>query len=102
MKPQDHRSDAWNGVEHTRKIEIKRFAGIQEHFDESILLLKRHLKWKSPPIYISQNVQDNAQLNNLITHEERQLILAYNKYDVSDLFIINLASSLICDILIVK
>lgn len=52
--------------------------GLQEYFDESILVLAHHYKWPLP-IYIKQNV---SKKKNTINPEESKLINDYNQGDM--------------------
>lgn len=55
--------------------------GIQERFDESLILAKRMLRWKSPPVYIKQNVNITKPQEIDISDEEIRMLEDCNKYD---------------------
>ena len=56
--------------------------GLQEHFDESLILMKRALGWETPPVYISQNVSDSKPENDEVTDVDIEIFKNLNKYDL--------------------
>lgn len=55
--------------------------GLTERFDETLLLLKRALKWKNP-FYIKQNVTKNRLLKEDISKDTLNIIEKYNELDI--------------------
>lgn len=55
--------------------------GITEQFDESILIMKEVLKWKSTPLYFRQNVSKNKKSGKEDYNELKDLILSKNSFD---------------------
>jgi len=58
------------------------FAGLQERFDETLLLLQRKLNWERPPYYIISNVASNKPRNKDFPQETLEAIKAHNALDV--------------------
>lgn len=57
--------------------------GLQERFDESILLMHQQLKWKMLPFYLSKNITRKNSVNfREISREDLKLIRDLNKYDI--------------------
>jgi len=55
--------------------------GLMEKYDETLLLLKRNLRWKTP-LYIKANVTKNRPLKEIIPKDTLKLIEKYNELDV--------------------
>jgi hypothetical protein len=56
--------------------------GLTERFDETLLLMKHVLGWKSYPVYTRQNVSKNKQSKGTLSEDTRQLIAQYNQLDL--------------------
>lgn len=56
--------------------------GMTEHFDESLLLIKKLLGWQQT-YYTRQNVGSNRPKQESIPTHERELLLAHNQYDLA-------------------
>lgn len=55
--------------------------GLTERFDESLILLKRHLGWKNP-YYKKSNVSHNRSSIEDVPSETLKLITQYNQFDL--------------------
>lgn len=55
--------------------------GLQERFDESVVLLRRTLGWKKPPLYRRHNVNRERPRNETLPAETLAVIAAYNELD---------------------
>jgi hypothetical protein len=55
--------------------------GISEHFDESVVLMKRRLGWRTP-FYSSENVSSGRPPRGQIDVETLQVVEAYNQLDL--------------------
>ncbi len=58
------------------------FAGLQERFDETLLLLQRKLNWDRAPYYITSNVANNKPKHRELPEETLEAIRAHNALDV--------------------
>ncbi len=56
--------------------------GLQERFDESVVLMKRILKWKAPPVYVSQNVGHHSPRRIDVSEDDVGLIRQFNSLDL--------------------
>ncbi|MCS7039613.1 MAG: sulfotransferase family 2 domain-containing protein [Caldilineales bacterium] len=55
--------------------------GLQERFDESVVLLRRTLGWKKPPLYRRRNVNRLRPRGETLPTEALAVITAYNELD---------------------
>ncbi len=55
--------------------------GLTEHFDESLLLLKRAFGWRTP-FYVKENVTKNRPRREEISKDTLNLIAKYNQLDI--------------------
>jgi hypothetical protein len=55
--------------------------GLQERFDESVVLLRRMLGWKKPPLYRRHNVNRLRPRAETLPTETRAVIAAHNELD---------------------
>ncbi len=53
--------------------------GLTERFDESVLLLRRVMGWRTLPFYRSQNVNRKKAP---IDDAQKEVIRAFNRYDI--------------------
>lgn len=56
--------------------------GLAERFDESLILLKRSLKWTRMPFYTKQNVTKNRPLKQDVSKDTLNLLEKYNELDI--------------------
>ncbi len=56
--------------------------GVNEYFDETVLLLKKSFNWK-PPVYIRQNVTENRPRQEDLDNDTVEAIKEYNKLDIA-------------------
>jgi hypothetical protein len=56
--------------------------GLTERFDESLLLIKKHLGWKFIPVYTSKNVNRKRPARSRVSPEIVDLIRSYNQFDI--------------------
>jgi hypothetical protein len=63
------------------------FIGSTELFDESIILMKKHLEWRTPIFYLKRNITKNTSAN--LSKEEINFIKEKNKYDMQLYDIVN-------------
>jgi hypothetical protein len=56
--------------------------GLTEQFDETLMLMKQSLGWKTHPVYIRKNVLRNKKNKSPLSEEMRQLITSYNQLDL--------------------
>lgn len=68
----------------TAKENLESFAvvGMTERFDETLILLKRILGWRQPPLYIKRNVTENRPLKEDISADVLDLIKKHNELDI--------------------
>jgi hypothetical protein len=57
-------------------------AGLTERFDETLILLRRSLRWRRFPFYIRQNTTKNRLLKDSLSTEALNVIKKYNELDV--------------------
>lgn len=55
--------------------------GLQERFDESVVLLRRTLGWRKPPLYRRRNVNRVRPRGETLSAETLGVIAAYNELD---------------------
>lgn len=70
-------------LESAKKNIQERFAvvGLMERYDETLLLLKRNLGWKTP-LYIKSNVTKNRPVKETISKDTIEMIERYNELDI--------------------
>ncbi len=56
--------------------------GIQERFDESLLMLKDELAWKKMPFYYRRNTNRNSSYKQEISNSTRAVLEKYNELDL--------------------
>ncbi len=68
----------------TAKKNLNVFAvvGLLERFEETLILMKRTLGWKLPPLYVKENISPNGFYKENIPKETLSLIRKYNKLDI--------------------
>jgi hypothetical protein len=57
------------------------FVGLQERFDESIVLLRRRLQWQKPPLYRRRNVNPWRRHAPSLSSEALAIVEAHNELD---------------------
>jgi hypothetical protein len=55
--------------------------GLTERFDETLILMKKALKWNTPPFYVRLNVSRNRPRLEDIAKDTLDLIARYNELD---------------------
>lgn len=57
--------------------------GLQEHFDDSILLWHQQLQWKKLPFYVSKNITKKNHIRfKDVSQEDLKMIRDMNEYDI--------------------
>ena len=76
----------FNGIDQAHLDKAKKnlesyyiFTGINERFDETVLLLAQKLGWKQLPYYRRQNINKSK---SSISDEEIRIIEQYNRHDI--------------------
>jgi hypothetical protein len=56
--------------------------GLTEHFDESLILMKRRLGWRKLPFYYRRHVASNRPPSSEVSLETKELIKDHNRLDL--------------------
>ena len=56
--------------------------GIKEFFDETMIMLRKALNWKRPPVYIKQNVTKTRIKKEELDNDTMETIKKYNQLDI--------------------
>ena len=58
------------------------FCGVQEKFDESLILMKKKLNWKKSIGYVSQNITPKRKKSSEFENDTLDIIRKYNSMDI--------------------